>query len=90
MEDNCSEMEIVMKGNIKMEALMAKANIFGQTGLCIVATLSKDLEKGMGYGNQILTLAIYMKDNIKKIKNQEKGNIHGLKDVALKDNLSMI
>lgn len=73
-----------------MEILMVKANIFGQTDLYIVATLYKDLEKDMGYGNRILTLGIYMKDNIKKIKNQEKGNIHGLKDVALKDNLSMI
>jgi hypothetical protein len=38
-------------------------------------------------GNQISKQVIYTKEIIKKIKNQGKENIHGLKDAVLRDNL---
>lgn len=82
---NYLEMEISTKDVIKTVNLMEKVNTFGLMDQLMWAILLMDRDQGMENGYQVSVMEIYISDNIKKIKNREKGNIYGLQAVFFRE-----
>lgn len=78
-----------MLGFIKMENLITKENIFGRMDQFMQVILLKERGKDSENGDQAQQMEISIKDNIKKIKNQEKENIFGQKVANSKGNFSL-
>lgn len=87
---NCSAMEIITKVSIRLVGFMVKAGTLGKMGLLMMELLWKGVGRVLADGNQVKASSMFILVNTKTIRNQEKGNTHGIMGQYIKDILSTI
>ena len=87
---NYSVMEIIIRANTRWGVFMEKEGMYGIMVHNMMVILQKDVAMVQVDGNQIKLTMINTLVNTKMIKNQAKGNIHGIMAQFMKDISLMI